>query len=479
MADEPAVDAALATKDGGLLRGTWRKVTFALVTGILTFASGAWELGNKALDNFQNRSTVVVLNDLALRALERGEYAAAEGFLSTAITITPSSVRPIETRAALKTLQLVAAQYKAGDAVPDDIVEQLEEVGLSRDEANFCIAVCTYSKGGTPEVRKRAEGYLSAITDAEPRLALLKRSRLAGQVLLPQIGEQTPLYDRSTIVNRVKQLLAELDERLPKINGTSGETIQAGFFSTNRKNEDKAFIDGIRREVFTIRTLVEGESLKIACIKNPNAVPANGQEQQLLVKLQEARESVPVKSPLAESIGEQIVNYSNPNPQTAADALPATSTAAENSLESLRSIAVKAKQAGKWAEARKTLGDVVTKAKGADSETLYKTYFNLALIAEYHENNLDQAEEYFTKAEEIRSRLKIADPSLPNTFGYFWYKRARDTHDAGARKVYAEKSRIQLQKALAINPGYSKSINTLDGLQRLLESPRGKGESAS
>ncbi len=475
MADEPVVEKVPAA-EGGWLRGTWRKVTFALVTGVITFASGAWELGHKALDNFQNRNTVVVLNDLALRALERGEYAAADSFLSTAITITPSSVEAIERRAALKTLQLAEAQYKAGDAVPDDIVEQLEEVGFSRDEANFCIAVCTYSKGGTPEVRRTAEVYLNAITDADPRLALLKRSRLAGQIFLPQIGDRTPIEERTTIVNKVKQLLAELDERLPKVNGTGGKAIQAGFFSTNRKNEDKAFLEGIRREVNTIRSLVEGETLKIARMKNPNAALTSADEQQLVAGLQRAQESVPVNSPLAVSIGDQITKYSS---QAAADALPMSAPAADGSLESLRSAAVKAKQAGKWDEARNTLNDVVVKAKNADSETLYKTYFNLALIAEYHDHNLDKAEEYFTKAEEIRSHLKIADPSLPNTFGYFWYKRARDTHDADSRKQYAAKARVQLQKALAIDPDYSKSINTLDGLQRLLEPSKEKGESAA
>jgi len=174
---------------------------------------------------------------------------------------------------------------------------------------------------------------------------------------------------------------------------------------------------------------------------------------------------VPANSPLAASIGDQLVRYSS---QAVADAAAVSAPGASDKLEALRRDATAAKNNGQFDAARAKLNEVIAKSAGHDSETLYRAWFSLALLAEYHDHDLAKAEEAYQKAEDIRDRLKIRDASLPNTFGYFWYKRARDTHDADARKQYAENARKQLKTALAIDPGYAKSINTLDGLQRLL-----------
>jgi hypothetical protein len=449
--------APVATpSDKGWFHGTWRKVSLTLLAAVVAFTSGLYELGHKAIDNVENRNTVTHLNTLALRAMERGEYPEADGYLTSALTITPSSFETIERRSALKTLELAEAKYKAGDPLPYDIIEQLEEVGLSTDEANFCIAVCTYSRGRTPEIRRTASMYLKAVTDTDRRLAILKRARLAGQVLLPQINEQSEAALNKTIVAQVGDLLQDLTHRLGDADAT-----ESGFFRS--KNDASTFVRGMRREVDVMSSLIAFQKSKFA--PSPGKTLSAADEKKLVTNLQNAQASVAANSPLAASIDDQLNHYGS---QADADA-PAAST---DKLEELRRQAVIDKRKGDWSSARKKLDDVITASAGASSATLYKTYFSLALIAEYQEHRLDTANKYYEMAEAMGDKLNITEASLPNTFGYFWYKQARDTRDPDLRTQFAANARAQFKKALAIDPGYSKSINSLDGLQRLLASDK-------
>jgi Tfp pilus assembly protein PilF len=460
MGDDPEVKPEqvppAAAPDKGWLHGTWRKVSLTLLAAVVAFTSGLYELGHKAIDNVQNRSTVAHLNTLALRAMERGEYQEASEYLRTATSIMPSSFETIERTSALKTLQLAEAKYKTSEPLPYDIVEQLEEVGLSTDEANFCIAVCTYSRGGTPEIRRSASIYLDNVTDNDPRLAILKRARLAGQVLLPQISEETAAAPRLAIVQRVSILLADVGKRL-----SGHDAAESGFFRSRK--EETTFVRGMKREVDIMSSLIASERLKLSHSLG-NSLSA-AQEQTVVKNLQKAQASIPANSPLAASIDDQLVHYASQ-----ADAEAPSGAASVDKIDQLRRQAIADRRRGDWSSAKKKLDDIIAASAGADSATLYKTYFGLALIAEYQEHRLDAADDYYGKAEAVRSRMKIGDPSVPNTYGYFWYKRARDTHDADLRTQYANKAREQFKKALAIDPGYSKSINSLDGLQRLLAS---------
>jgi tetratricopeptide (TPR) repeat protein len=458
MGDDPEVKPEqvppAAAPEKGWLHGTWRKVSLTLLAAVVAFTSGLYELGHKAIDNVENRSTVSHLNTLALRAMERGEYQEASGYLQTASSIMPSSFETIERSSALKTLQLAEAKYKAGEALPYDIVEQLEEVGLSTDEANFCIAVCTYSRGGTAEIRRTACAYLDNVSDNDPRLAILKRARRAGQVLLPRISEETDAKPRLALVNEVSGLLADVKKRLH-----GHVVVESGFFRS--KKDETTFVRGMNRECEIMSSLIESEKLKLAHSLGNSLSAAD--EQKVVTNLKNAQALIPANSPLAASIGDQLVHYSS----QAEEEKPGAAT---DKLDQLRLEAIAERRRGDWTSARKKLGDIITAAGNTDSPALYKTYFSLGLIAEYQEHRLDAADDYYGKAEAMRSRLKAADPSLPNTYGYFWYKRARDTHDTELRQQYADKAREQFKKALAIDPGYSKSINSLDGLQRLLAS---------
>lgn len=450
---QPATEPATAEVEEKkrTTRRSWRRwlrrLSVVGAAGVLTFVSGAWEFAAKATDNFANRGVVNDLAKLSLSAAERGDYEAAEKRLKKAADIAPNARAVVQMAAVIDVLRIAEENYKAKQPVDTEaVVDELREIGLSADESNFCVAVCA-AKAHDFE---RAERRFDAVSSDDARLAMLARGRTALNVLLPQTDSKFDTAVRQTALARAKQKIVEMRRYIP----SEPWRIAPEYFRFQREMLRNI---GLRHEK------IAAELIHFAEINLTPKAPTPQQASVALAALNRAA-SVASSSDLTSSLNDQIEHYTS---QVAEE--DTTSEPNASDLETKRRKGVEYKRKGNWEEARKMFQQVVDAYKaGSPDRTLYRSYFSLALIAEYHDANPATAEALYDQAEKARLAAKVADAAVPNTYGYFCYKRARDTRDDGERKMYGEKARTLLRAALAIDPHYSKAANTLDGLETLL-----------
>jgi tetratricopeptide (TPR) repeat protein len=436
-----------------------KKVSWAVLAGTLTFVSGAYELAYKALDAQRNRKTIEYLSALAMRDIERGEYAEAEKYVKAAEAIDVKSFTLITTRATLNTMQLVDQRWKTEKAVPDDMVFQLEELGLTDDEANFCMAMSAITNHNT--FYDQAKEYLKSV-NGEQRLILLAQLRGITHVDIPQITASSD--------DEKKKKIGDLLGRLASLDGAIKVAEESHPLRFWKKALKKQFGNPMRSDIAAcLRTL---QNLQ-ATLAPAQTVAAT---ENAVNRLEQFKRQLPVNSPLTAVADDQLQRVYVQQQEVKTETV-----SGESAVERLRVRAVALKQNGNYDPARKSLQDVIDtyeSAKKKADATLYRTYFSLALMEEYHYNDLVRAEQHYQKAEDIATELALKDPSIFNTLGYFYYRQARGEQDPTRRHELIENASKHLNLALKIDPGYAKSLNTLDGLKRL-ESATRQAPSAS
>jgi hypothetical protein len=88
-------------------------------------------------------------------------------------------------------------------------------------------------------------------------------------------------------------------------------------------------------------------------------------------------------------------------------------------------------------------------------------------MEQYHYSNAKEAEHYYAQAEQAADALELKDPNVANTLGYFYYQEAREEQDPAKRRALIDAARGHLQRALAIDPNFRKSLLTLQGVDQL------------
>lgn len=435
------------------LRAAWekygQKITLAALAGILTFVTGLYELANKAYDARRNRDTISYLSTLAVRDMERGEYDEADKYVASAEQIDVKSFTLITTRAALNTLKLVDHRWKTDKAVPEDTVFQLEDLGLTENEANFCMAMSAVTNSNT--FYDDAKKYFGAVDGRDERLRLLKELRTISHIELPQISAATD-DDQKTKVAGLVQRLKELDDQIRVAEAPR----PLEFWKHPLK---KQFANPMHTDVEACLQTLQSMQAALA----PTTAAAT--PETVLTKIERIKKQLPLNSPLAAVAEDQLQRaYVQ---QQEAQSKTASST---SDLEPARLNAVALKQQGKYDEARKALQAIVDRyaaEKRQPDQTLYYSLFSLGLMDEYHYRDSKAAERNYAQAEQVADALNLKDANMANTLGYFYYRQARAEQDPTKRHTLIDNARAHLKRALDIDPSSSKGRFTLQGVEQL------------
>jgi tetratricopeptide (TPR) repeat protein len=425
-----------------------KKISWAVLAGALTFVSGAYELAYKAFDAQRNRKTIDYLSGLAMRDMERGEYDEAEKCVQAAEQIDVKSFTLITTRAALNTLKLVDQRWKTDKAVPDDIVFQLEELGLSDDEANFCMAMSATTNHNN--FYDQANAYFDNV-GSDVRLMLLARLRRVTHVQMPQLTAASDDLKKKSI-GPLTNTLSVLDRDI--VAAAEPHPIRRWITTLT-----KQFEGPMRSDIASCKKTLQNLQAALA------PAPTEAATATVVKNLEQIKRQLPVSSPLAAVADDQLQRAYLQQQEINTD-----TTSGQSDVEQARVHAISLKRSGNYDGARKALQDLIARygsEKRAPDATLYQTYFGLAQMEEYHYNDLPHAEGDYRKAEEIVTKLGIKDPMVANTLGYFYYRQARGEQDPSRRTELIANAQTHLKLALTIDDHYSKSLNTLDGLTRL------------
>lgn len=435
------------------LRAVWKKygekITLAALAGILTFVSGLYELAFKAYDARRNRETISYLSTLAVRDMERGDYEEAEKYVGAAEQIDVKSFTLITTRATLNALKLVDQRWKTDKAVPEDTVFQLEELGFSDNEANFCMAMSAITNHNT--FYQEAQHSFDAVDDGDERLRLLKQLRTISHIEVPQISAAKDEDKPAAITG----LLGKLDKLDAEIQAAA-KSHPLEFW---KHPLEAQFARPMHTDVLACRRTLE--NLRAALVP----APAAGTSETAVVKLERLKKQLPVNSPLAAVADDQLqrayVQQQDAKGETAAGT---------SDLESERVRAVALRKQGNYDGSRKVYQDVIARyqsEKRKPDQTLYYSLFSLAFMEQYHYSDTKAAERFYAQAEQVADALELKDPNVADTLGYFYYQEAREEQDPARRRALIDAARSHLQRALAIDPQFRKSLLTLQGVDQL------------
>lgn len=427
-------------------RAVWekygQKITLAALAGVLTFVTGLYELAYKAYDARRDRDTITYLSSLAVRDMERGEYDEAEKYVAAAEQIDLKSFTLITTRATLNALKLVDQRWKSDRAVPEDTVFQLEDLGLSEDEANFCMAMSAVTNHNA--FYKEAGDYFDAVQHDE-RLVLLKRLRAISHVDMPQIS--------TTKDDEKKKKIDELLGKLTVLDTEISEAARAHPLEFWKSPLKRQFANPMHTDVMACKNTLQNLQATLA--------PAAAASDAAVIKLEQLKRTLPVNSPLA-TVADDQLQRTYVQQQEAKNA-----SASQSDLDSTRLKAIALKNGGNYDEARKMLQGIIARyesEKRKPDQTLYYTHFSLGLMEEYHYSDLKAAEHDYTEAEEIADGLKLNDPNIANSLGYFYYRQARSEQDPARRRALIDNARTQLKR---IDSKFGKTLFTLQKLDQL------------
>ena len=435
------------------LRAAWKKygekITLAALAGVLTFVTGLYELAFKAYDARRNRETISYLSTLAVRDMERGDYEEAERYVNAAEQIDVKSFPLITTRAMLNTLKLVDQRWKTDKAVPDDTVFQLEELGLSDNEANFCMAMSAITNHNT--FYEEAKHFFDAVDDSDERLRLLKELRTISHIEMPQISAAKDDDKSATI--------AQLLNRLDKLDAEIRAAAKSYPLEFWKHPLEKQFARPMHTDVLACRRTLENLQATLA------PAPTAATSETAVAKLEQLKKQLPANSPLAAVAEDQLQRAYLQQQEAQSETAGGT-----GDLEPERIHAVALRKQGNYDASRKVYQDVVARyqsEKRKPDQTLYYSLFSLAFMEQYHYSNAKEAEHYYAQAEQAADALELKDPNVANTLGYFYYQEAREEQDPAKRRALIDAARGHLQRALAIDPNFRKSLLTLQGVDQL------------
>ncbi len=449
----------------------WKRIsiTVSIVVAIIGLMGTAYELGLIFLENQSNRRTIEFYTSLAKSLVENGDYGKAQNFLNRAEEIDANNAEVVVTKAFVDMMELIRRSLIDNRATLSDGTYYLSQLNLEPTEIQYHLGIVAAQEG----ILDIAEDFLKSIPPGPDRFSLLARSKLIGDVYLQSLFEVDNELNRPadqilndaqvTLTGFIKDVQNFEDD--PELGRNFRDQVYAfGFaliFRLPRENLpelEEAFRDiDPPNEEFLATLRHQLELSEIA-----NEVPAEN-EEKILKNLYAAKEKSGKFSPVTEQINDVIMRYS------AQMQLEESEPAADlNSLQSILKQGIQKRKSHEFEEANRIylsiLDDYEVNNRQAD-ETLYKTYFNLALLNEYNLYKINEAIRYYSQAEELANLLELNDPSIHNTVGFLYYKLGRDAHNPDEKTKYLNIAEEKLKSALAIDPYYAKSINTLDGVQ--------------
>ena len=458
------------TREAKKKMSTWKLVSIAVpvVVAAIGLVGTGWELTQKFLDNQSNRRTIGFYTALAQSLVEKGNYEAARDYLGYAEKLDPNNASVVSTKALIDMTTLVRRALDNPDVLTD-VKYYLHQLTLSPDEINYHIGVVAADTGRFSVSRD----YLRRVSARSPRLRLLARSRLLGHVYLanlnlPQSAFRVPVdtifVELLTMPEELQRFRddPELAENLREQLHIYATALSLELAPDQLVEMKDAFAGLSPRNEDFLTALDE----QIAASRAPELESPAAQEK-VIEHLYAAQKRLSPSSPVRQQLDRSIQQYS----AEAALEDPSQAQVTQVELEKLRLEGVRQRRAKKLEDAEATFLRVVDayRAQGLPKdETLYKTYFNLGLLYSFNFGDADKAILYYEMAEDLATGLQLKDPTIHNTFGYFYYELARATKNPTERKNYFGLAAEKLQAALNVDPNYAKSQRTLEAVRNEL-----------
>jgi tetratricopeptide (TPR) repeat protein len=404
--------------------------------------------------------------------VENGNYQPARRYLIEAEAIDANNAAVVSTKAFIDMMDLIRDNVRANPEALADATYNLSKLNLREDEIHYHIGTVALQEGNLDV----SEASFSKIAPAADRFSLRARAHLIGQIYLQDLeGGSQDLGARDEILAKTKTMLPLFIRDVVKFKADRA-------LAANLVEHAYAFGYALifllpAQELPTLKEMFAqihpyDEEFITTLDSQFEVATAGGSSdpEKVLNSLYAAQEKSRKSSPVAEQVNAAINQYS------AQIQLDQTSPATEASdYESDRKTAISMRKEGNNAEAMRTFENIVARYQRlnlAPDATLYKTYFDLALLHEYELHDPEQAIAYYEQAEQLAGELRLNDPSIHNTFGYLYYKLGRDARDPDVKRDYLTRAQEKLEAALAINAKYDKSLRTLAAVKTEFEKIR-------
>jgi Tfp pilus assembly protein PilF len=415
------------------------------VVTLLGLLKGIVEVNNLFKTTEQRRITLRYLNTLTLQAIESADYPLAQKYVERAATIDPSSYQVASSRAVIDSLTAYQDQLKSNLTPSRYLVYKLQSLGLSASESEFCMAMA--------ERQAAIESTERLLTDvasnaADTRLRALAQYEYAVSVIAPRLKNQLKRDELDAMLKKLQDAQKEIDKAPTSVAS------MIPFLTTATDPLDRELAKAMKEEIQDYIKKITG--LQTACAASP---------EKRVEALEKLAQNEPVNSPV------QVAAQSQSN-KISLDADEQKATTGKD--DALRE-AINLKRAGKYEDAAKKLADVIA-ASPKDTASQYRAHFSLALIYEYQKHNAEGAEKEYLEAEKYHDAAAKGNPSLPNTIGYFYYKRALDARTQSERTIALTNAKRYLEKAREL--GSAKSGNTLDTVNDMIASDASKARPA-
>ncbi len=443
-------------------------IAVPLVVAFIGLLGTGYELGLRFLENQSNRETIRFYTTLAKNLVESGNYQAAKVYVNQAGKIDANNADVVSTNAFIDIMDWIDVSVRTNSEALPDAIYSLKMLNLSQHEIHYHIGTVA-AQANKLDI---ARDHFSAIPPVPERYSLRARARLISDV-----------YQRTLKENQgMQQPVGEtMDEMLDVLSGFASDVMEFSDDVELRGNfVERAYAAGyalvfnmpaeklpVLQEILaplhppnhelvaTLHSRIESSSRGEAA--DPEVVLAN---------LIEAQKRGKESSPVAQQVNEAITRYS------AQVQLETTAVAQDSDEEAERRRGVVLRNEGRHQDAAAIFQDIIRRYEENQrpgDKTLYKTYFNLALVFEYGARRPKSAIQYYEKAEQLAAELGLQDPSIHNTFGYLYYKLGRDEGEPEAKKELLTKAQDKLSAALEVDPGYDKSRRTLVAVETEFE----------
>ncbi len=449
----------------------WKVISISVpiaVAVIGLFGTG-WELSLKFLDNRRNRETVGFYTSLAHSLVEKGEYVAAKAYLRHAEELDAKNARVVSTKALIDMTRLIKDAVDDPDVLAD-VKYYLSLLRLSEEEINYHVGVVAAEQNRLD----LAAQHLRRIPPKRRRLSLLARSRLIGRVYLTQLSDPgaEPRVSRSEVVDELARWVKDVhdfeDDRGLGANLRQQAEIFASVLLVGLSAEElarlQAAFGGLKAPDPELLRAIENQ----LAVVGTDAAASLQTEEAVLRNLNAVRQKMSASSPYQQQLENAVAQYSAQIEVEQAE----YATPAHAELEQRRLEARRLGRTGQHKQAEQRFLDIVSTYQSqnlAPDGTLYKTYFNLALLQEYKLRDTKAARLYYEQAERLANKLGLNDPSIHNTFGFYYYNLGVRTRDPGEKLRYLRLAEQKLRAALAIDPDYAKSRRTLSAVETLLQ----------
>jgi len=412
-------------------------IFIGVVVTLLGLFKGIVEVNSLLKTTEQRRVTLRYLNTLTLQAIESADYSLAQKYVERAATIDPSSYQVASSRAVIDSLSAYQDQLKSNLTPSRYLVYKLQSLGLSASESEFCTAMAERQAA-----IESTERHLTDVAShaADTRLRALAHYEYAASVIAPRLKNQLKREELNAMLKKLQDAQREIDKA-----PTSVPTL-IPFFTTATDPLDRELAKAMKEEIQDYIKKIN--DLQAAYTASP---------EKRVEALEKLAQNEPVNSPV------QVAAQSQSN-KISLDADEQTATTGKDGA---LHEAINLKRAGRYEDAAKKLLEVIA-GSPKDAASQYRAHFSLALIYEYQKHNVEEAEKEYLEAEKYHDAAAKGNPSLPNTIGYFYYKRALDARTQSERTIALNNAKRYLERAKGL--GSAKSANTLDAVNDMIAS---------